>query len=141
MNADALRSSLIYVYYLRHVSTIIRRCYLGNSGRYRSVYKLQDRIQFALVKSLLVSRASCFNWGILKLCLGGLSPQKNCGDGNEFWDAVAVWAPDWVVWSAGDMALLLFTQYKNTWLDAYTTISSHCLAALPATSAFKSIMQ
>jgi len=43
MNGDALRSSHKYVYYLTNVPTWSGDVILGKSGRYCSVYKLQDK--------------------------------------------------------------------------------------------------
>jgi len=61
MNGDALRSSHKYVYYLTNVPKCSGDVILGNSGRYCSVYKLQDNRECGLIKTTLISSVSHFN--------------------------------------------------------------------------------
>jgi len=45
---------------------------LDSSGKYYSVYELQDRRECGLIKTPLISSISYFNLWWLKFCLGGL---------------------------------------------------------------------
>jgi len=83
MNADALRSSLKHVYYLTNVLKWSGDVVLGDSGRYCSVYKLQDKTKHGLIKTTLISTVSHFNLGSEAL-FGGLSPQKTVATGLNF---------------------------------------------------------
>jgi len=71
----------------------------GISCRYCSVYKLQDRIEYGLIKISLISSASYFNFGSRSF-VRGVS-----GDGAGFWAPVTEWAPNWGVWNTADTAL------------------------------------
>ena len=60
---------------------------VGNSGRLSSVYKLQDKTEYGLIKATLISSVSHFNFGV-ETSFRGLSPQKcPCGYETEFWAA------------------------------------------------------
>jgi len=69
MNGAVLRSSLKFVYYLTNVQKRSGDVILGNSGRYCSVYKWQDKTEHELIKTTLISSVSHLNLG-LKPCLG-----------------------------------------------------------------------
>ena len=63
---------------------------LGNSGRYCSVYKLQDKTEHNLVKATVVSSVSHFNLRV-EILFGGLSRKKPPRDhGTEFWVPVSL---------------------------------------------------
>jgi len=55
--------------------------------KYCTVYKLQDRIEYGLIETSMISSASYFNLGGRSF-LCGLS-----GDGTEFWAPVTAWSP------------------------------------------------
>jgi len=71
---------------------------LGKSFRYCSVYKLQDRIQYRLIKTSLISSVSYFNLGVVKLYMGAKlirAPPRR-----RDWISVPLWqqgAPNWGV--------------------------------------------
>jgi len=54
-----------------------------------SAYSLQNRIEYGMIKTTLTSSVSLFSLGVEAL-FWGLSPQKPCGDGTEFWTPVAL---------------------------------------------------
>jgi len=57
---------------------------LGNRGIYCSVYKLQDKTEYRLIKTTVISSVSHFNLAVETL-FGGLSLQKTPrGDRTEF---------------------------------------------------------
>jgi len=69
----------------------------SNSGRFCSVYKLQDRKGYGLTKTSLISSFSYLNLGV-KFCLGGFS--------SDLWVPSYSVAPQLGVWRAVDAALV-----------------------------------
>jgi len=69
MNGDALRSSLKCVYYFTNVPKLSGDVILGNNGSAAgtALSKLQDKTEYRLIKTALISSASHFDLG-LKLC-------------------------------------------------------------------------
>jgi len=55
MNGNTLRSILKYLNYLTNVPKWSGDVILGNSRRYRSVYKLQYKTEHGLIKTTLIS--------------------------------------------------------------------------------------
>jgi len=67
MNADVLRSSLKYVYGFTNVhQKLPGHVILGNSGSAAgtALSKLQDKTEYRLMKTTLISSASHFNLGV-----------------------------------------------------------------------------
>jgi len=52
-------------------------------GRYCSAEKLQDKTEYGLTTTSLISSVSYFNLGVVDL-FGGAKLKKNRGDGTEF---------------------------------------------------------
>jgi len=81
MNDDSLYSRFKYAYYLTNISKSSGYVILGNSGKYFSVYKLQDKTEYGLIKTQLISSISCFNFGDWNIV--GVSLQKPSRDASE----------------------------------------------------------